>query len=330
MAIGLRLLRVMSATIFCIVLFTALFELLLVILRGGDEERISVWGIFGWAMLFRAPSYLFFGTIPLTAIAFALDRFGKSHLKFHTIFWVLAGLIATRSLTGGLLVGSVCGYVYWLIAGRKAGHESNNKFAMGSKIGPALGVIGYLFVGFMALQLAGLFYGGAKLLWVTIFDPGLGEPPYKVQFERENTARLKVALMDFPDTRSCLDKSVTEPKGEALKLMDWEKIDNSIEARVCVFRLISSYGDSSKATEWLEAQGFHSVNSFSSTTPHIRRDGTLAIHAVWSIRNNGPKFPTRGLIRRKFASIPYGMSVTTNWSDDGTELLSVGISMNTL
>ncbi|TCU20768.1 hypothetical protein EV130_112142 [Rhizobium azibense] len=56
----------------------------------------------------------------------------------------------------------------------------------------------------------------------------------------------------------------------------------------------------------------------------------LRISASYSIRKNGPKFPTRGIVRRAFGSIPYGMSVDATWSKDGQRLLWVETGFSTL
>ena len=113
--------------------------------------------------------------------------------------------------------------------------------------------------------------------------------------------------------------------------MDWDRIDNSEEAKVCMFRLLASLGRMDNSEEWLEAQGFRvSPISFNVSNPYEERGGILRVMASWSIRSKGPKFPTRRPIKRLFSSIPYGMSINTAWSADRSRLLYVGLGFNTL
>ncbi|WP_245498952.1 hypothetical protein [Rhizobium leguminosarum] len=102
------------------------------------------------------------------------------------------------------------------------------------------------------------------------------------------------------------------------------------EANVCMFRLLGSYEDLSYATDWFKAQGFDVPNAFSSARPYIESDGTQRVVGMYSIRKNGPKFPTQGVVRRAFGSIPYGMSVNATWSKDGKQLLWVNTNYSTL
>jgi hypothetical protein len=145
------------------------------------------------------------------------------------------------------------------------------------------------------------------------------------------TASQKVAMMDFPDPASCLKEAETDDLStNRLKEMDWDRIDNEDEAEVCMFRLLGSYENLSYATDWFEAQGFDVPPNFSSARPYIESDGTQRVTGGYSIQKNGPKFPTKGVIRRAFRSIPYGMSVDATWSKDGKQLLWVQTGFSTL
>jgi hypothetical protein len=145
------------------------------------------------------------------------------------------------------------------------------------------------------------------------------------------TAPQKVAMMDFPDPASCLKEAETDDLStDRLKEMDWDRIENEDEAEVCMFRLLGSYENLSYATDWFEAQGFDVPPNFSSARPYIESDGTQRVTGGDSIRKNGPKFPTNGVIRRAFRSIPYGMSVDATWSKDGKQLLWVKTGFSTL
>lgn len=76
MAVLVRLARIASATVLCIVVFAALFEFLNAALHylfppgsirdvGAYRRHQPFFGALWWGVVFRAPAYLFFGTVPM-------------------------------------------------------------------------------------------------------------------------------------------------------------------------------------------------------------------------------------------------------------------------
>ena len=328
MAVLLRLARVTAATALCLVVFAALFELFnaapnLIFSPGSIPDALL------WSVFFRAPGFLFFGTVPMVLAAGICEwRSIRSWLPYLVI-WSAAGLLATRmgAVVTVLLSAAAVSYLYWVLAGRSAGmlpyfeklRRRDGKFRF-------LNYASYAVLAFLGFQLAGYGYYGAKLFWVSyISEPGLGTPAFQKIQKRKLSAAQKVALMDFPDAASCLKKpKLSGPVN--LKEMDWDKIDNKEEAEVCIFRLLASYDDLSAATEWFEAQGFRVPENFSSARPHTDRTGMLRVSASHLIGTNGPKFPTRGVVRRAFRYLAYSMNVNAFWSADGKRLLAVDVS----
>lgn len=351
MTILVRLLRVALVTILCIVAFAALFEFLNAIpthlslpdhLQGGVAlpRGPLVFDAFVWGVVFRAPGYLFKGTIPLLIVLAVAEWKSAKSWRWYLTIWIVAGLLATAfpvsdplRLSAALLAAAATGYFYWLLAGKSAGdwlqawrmREPN----AGRKL---LNYAAYVVLAYLGYQLSGYLYYGGKLLWVTVVsEPGPGTPPFRAEYKRELTASQRVAMMDFPDPVSCLRKAETDDLSkDRLKEMDWERIDNDEEANVCMFRLLGSYEDLSYATDWFKAQGFDVPNAFSSARPYIESDGTKRVVGMYSIRKKGPKFPTKGIFRRAFKSIPYGMAVNATWSKDGKQLLWVNTDYSTL
>lgn len=351
MAILIRLLRVAFVTILCIVIFAALFEFLNAIptylflpdhLEGSVAYRSGMMlvGALWWGAVFRAPGYLFYGTVPLLIVLGVTEWRSMKGWRWYLAIGFVAGLPAAGlSLLNPLRIGAVLlaaaatSYLYWLLAGKSAGdrlqgwrrRERNGGFKFAN-------YAAYAVLAYLAFQLAEYAYHGGKLLWVTfVSEPGPGTPPFQVRFKRPLTASQKVALMDFPDLESCLKKAETDGLSiDRLKEMDWDRIDNKDEADVCMFRLLGSYPNLSYATDWFEAQGFDVSDDFSSAHPYIERDGTQRITGGYSIRKHGPKYPTKGIVRRAFGSIPYGMSVNATWSKDGRQLLWVQTDFSTL
>lgn len=351
MTILVRLLRIALVTILCIVAFAALFEFLNAIPthlslsnhpQGGvaNPRGSLVVDALVWGVVFRAPGYLFNGTIPLLIVLAVTEWKSAKSWRWYLTIWIIAGLLATGipvndplRLSAALLAAAATGYLYWLLAGKSAGdwlqawrmREPN----AGRKL---LNYAAYVVLAYLGYQLSGYLYYGGKLLWVSSGpEPNPGTPPFHVRFEREMTASQKVAMMDFPDPASCLKKAETDDVStDRLKEMDWDRIDNTDEAEVCVFRLLGSYENLSHATDWFEAQGFYVHPNFSSARPYVELDGTLRVTGVHSIRKDGPKFPTTGIIRRAFRSIPYSMSVDATWSKDSKQLLWVQTGFSTL
>ncbi|MGR9276147.1 hypothetical protein ACU8KI_16210 [Rhizobium leguminosarum] len=351
MATLVRQLRIALVTILCIVVFAALFEFFNAVptylslsdhIERGSAKSDStlVFEALVWGLLFRAPGYLFNGTVPLLIVlAVAEWRSTKTWLPYFAI-WLIAGLLATGfpitdplRLAAALLAAAAVSYLYWLLAGKSAGGWPQ----VWRKREPAstrklVNYAAYVLLAYLGYQLSGYLYYGGKLFWVTVVsEPGPGTPPFRAEYKRELTASQKVAMMDFPDPVSCLRKTETgDLSTDRLKEMDWERIDNDEEASVCMFRLLGSYEDLSHATDWFKAQGFDVPNAFSSARPYIESDGTQRVVGMYSIRKNGPKFPTKGVVRRAFGSIPYGMSVNATWSRDGKQLLWVNTNYSTL
>lgn len=169
-----------------------------------------------------------------------------------------------------------------------------------------------------------------KKVWVDFQEPSLGTPEYNYRFELLMTPEMKLALLKFSDPQSCVsDAALVEPS--VIVKIDWDKIETTNEASICIFRLLSVYGNLSMSDEWFNSHGFRvAENSFSAKTPHIERDGSLRVTGYWSVKNDGPLFPTSGFFRRVFASIPYAMSVSATWTEDGETLKWIGIDFSTL
>ncbi|MEH6646928.1 hypothetical protein [Sulfitobacter sp.] len=146
-----------------------------------------------------------------------------------------------------------------------------------------------------------------------------------------NDTALEVAAR-FPDPHSCLVAGTENQQSPERLRIDWERINWTTEAEVCIFRLLSALGGIEASRPFMEAQGFSmSPDSFSSENPYVEAsDDALRITAQWSIRNNEPEFPTRGVLARVRAVVPYSMKVNVYFSQDGSAVLAVQIGYNTL
>jgi hypothetical protein len=151
-----------------------------------------------------------------------------------------------------------------------------------------------------------------------------GIPPYRTQWEvrlteserdmydKEMGFWTRVALVEFPDPKSCLEDGVDPVTPETLTRMDWAKFRGTEQVAVCTFRLLAPYGDISHASAWFEHQGFE-------------LDGTLRVYGRWSIRDNGAKFHQSGMLHALNPFTPYDMNIHSFWSADGKGLLYIDI-----
>jgi hypothetical protein len=346
MALLGRLILILFAILLCIVIFAAGFEFLNAVgmflsnWQPNAEPRAALLAAFAWGVVFRAPGYMYLGTLPLLLL-FLLAEWQSIRVKWtYVIVWAFAGLLATSTAShqpvrflAAVLAGSASGYLYWMIVERSAGKTIGNPTpaAKDQRLSP-FRYVAYAIFCYLAYQSLGYAYYGGQLAWVTVVSrPDPGVPPFRVLHEREMTAAKQVAMWKFPDAESCLEVAQANVSFEKrLTWMNWRAIQNDAEANVCMFRLLGSYRDLSYATAWFEAQGFEVYEQFSSAIPHIERNGTKRVAATHSIRKHGPKFPTRGPVRRLIRSIPYSMVIDATWSPDGKRLLGVNTSYNTL
>lgn len=340
-----RLFVTTCVIVLCIASFAAVFEYLNCVgmyLNSDQAEPIGItlypvalW----WGLIFRAPGYIYFGTIPLLIVSLAAEWRALKVKWAYIAIWALAGLLTTSAgsfliprAIAAVLAGSLSGYLYWMLAGHVAGDalRRRNPEPILGRLMPVR-YLAFAILGYLAYQILTYVYYGGKLAWVSyVSHPDPGVPPFRVLRERDMTAAKKLAVWELPDVDSCLEEAPAHVSArERLTMMDWRRIENTAQADVCMFRLLEAYGDLSSATAWFEAQGFVVHELFSSATPYVERDGTQRVTATYSIRKNGPKFPTRG-IARLYGSIPYSMSINATWSSDGSQLLGVSTFYNIL
>ena len=359
-----RIIKISITTILCILIFAGLVEFfgalsVYISLPAGVTDpdilyqNTPLFGAIWWGVIFRGPGYMLGGTLPLLIVFLLFEWKDLSNKWFYIAIWISAGFSASLSFAA-IPAGFICGLLYWFFVGKYSGKWKNNLNVSTAKPSRSVGrYIAYgllLFIGYISL---GYVWYGYKMLEVIIRAPDRGTPPfisydegfrkaYNADHNKKfgNSARPvdipelgifhKVALRDFPNASSCMEGAEFASQKYNLIKLGWDKINNESEAEICTFRLLSALGDIKNASPWLESQGFKSTSNFNSKNPYKTNYGTLSVHGNYSIRTNGPKFPTSGFIRRAFGSIPYSMNVVTDWSIDGKKLLFVRYTFNTL
>lgn len=169
---------------------------------------------------------------------------------------------------------------------------------------------------------------------IAYFDanPPLGEPPFVAPDRHGITTGHKAALRRLPNLDSCIfswgERPLWDkfPQDKILHDFAWNRIHDRAEVEVCLFRVLTQIGNPDDAEKWLREQGF-STYVFPPGTLHNQ---THKIHAIWLIRAFGPKYRGISILERLLPSIPYSMTVDTQWSPDAEQLMSVRVTFSTL
>lgn len=240
-----------------------------------------------------------------------------------TIFLVAGTITGFFSIFVGALF--IFLLLYWLMTGRIAGRSgwSASNFLQNRWDENLYLLVMVVICGVLINWLSPKIFASTPLM-------ERGTPPFQVKYAHQINNDIKRALSKFQDTQACVEVDANAAIREELVRMDWDKILTTGDAEVCSFRLLHEWGSIAEATTWLTAQGFHVGTSFSSDSPYVSSDGTLRVDGNWSIRSNGPRFPTSGLLQRIFNAVPYGMNISATYSPDGRELLYLDIGFSTL
>ncbi|WP_170758871.1 hypothetical protein [Ruegeria lacuscaerulensis] len=101
--------------------------------------------------------------------------------------------------------------------------------------------------------------------------------------------------------------------------LDWSRIHNSHEAKVCIFRALQLSDDVEQAADWLDLQGLGVSRENSDGSPtKLRkgRDGDYYIHAGRTIRRSvgdtyvyTPLYKARTPLAQLLTLTAYGMSI---------------------
>ncbi len=99
--------------------------------------------------------------------------------------------------------------------------------------------------------------------------------------------RYWLALWQYPNVKSCLEKSEREKKEPNLLKLDWDRVGTGSGAEVCVFRLASSLGSADRTLTWLQYQKFRfrGLNRRGSQNfqPRFDTEPIYQVTARWSI-----------------------------------------------
>jgi hypothetical protein len=238
----------------------------------------------------------------------------------HENFWMLA-LLFWPSFSLGLLV--------WHLIERRLGNPGlalGPNFLWSWRRRPFLASAMFLLI-YKAIVGAKLFMA---LAGVWISPPDMGSPPYTTRTENARQLYVSLGVKKFPDAQSCLVADADAGRSADLTRIDWDRIATITEAEICIFRLLAASSGIESFATFAQAQGLQVIGrSHGASDFYVEPDGSLRAIANWSIDENGPKFPTRGLYWY-FVDIHYFMTVEATWSADGKTLLGVEVDFSSL
>lgn len=321
-----RFFRVLFSVVFCTAAALMLAFLLWPLSAGHYTHQAAA------ALFIIAFGFPFLGgfIVIMTGILYWFDRWrcGKPAWGFKRLLAIVI-VSALFSSVGffDVYAGAFFLFVslYWIMTGRIAGRPGwSIKHFWRTRLDEKL----YL-VGVVALVAPIVGWSLSYALY-SVLPERPGTPAFQVQYQHQMSPDIVRAMRVFPNVESCLVRGADPTKHEDLSRMDWDEISTTGEAQVCVFRLLHEWGGVADAQLWLEQQGFHVSSMNNSVLPYVAPNGTTRVDAGWSIRENGPRYPTSGVIRRIMWAVPHRMTVNATFNANGSELLYVNIGFSTL
>lgn len=148
---------------------------------------------------------------------------------------------------------------------------------------------------------------------------------------------VRAAIEEFPDVASCLKPDAIQNGVPDLDAIDWHKIRNDGDAKVCLFMIFEQLGDPESVNAWLGRMNFKPSGPFNDggisldQTRYLGLEDSvltelrvISVTARHSLEGQYPIFPTHGVWKylRRFLST--AQSVGVLWLPDG-RLIDVSI-----
>lgn len=154
---------------------------------------------------------------------------------------------------------------------------------------------------------------------------------------------VRVALKKFPDLASCLKPGAVKDGKADLNAIDWDKIRNDGDAKVCLFVIFERLAGPEEVKAWLTNQGFSAWGPFKRrSSPSVLESfgydvsskvynsyKNLSVGGGWSLRWHFPKFPTGGFARYYRPVLSRAQNIGVTWFPDG-KLMNVRITYQSI
>ena len=266
-------------------------------------------------------------------------RGSKMALPCSLGFWILFvwftlgrnGNVADVMIS--VAIGALSGLVFWLLLAsvKLSSDVGGQKFFASSKLDRLMSVA---FVG------AGVFFLGMALadrIEYLFFTEDIASPAIQDEFFRPLTVGELRATRRFPTVEAC---TIQDGRKDSLPNIDWSRIHNSNEAKICIFRVLQLTGNVEQAATWLAAQGLRVSQNAESGTPNkspLGRKGDYYVTAGRTIRRSEnhtyvytPLYKAKTPLGQLFSLMAYGVSFVVYYRAGETRPYSVSVSSSTV
>jgi hypothetical protein len=132
----------------------------------------------------------------------------------------------------------------------------------------------------------------------------------------------RAAVTRFPEVRACLLDSEKEKQTPNLTRFDWNKMNSTFDAEVCLFRVFSSIGSIEESRQWFESQGFKPHPLYQASGD----PGLLIMEAGWFTDKCGERFVSRHFWEWLSQLLDNNPISTSVWFTGDGEVRAVGVS----
>ncbi|MCR4376475.1 MAG: hypothetical protein NUV50_00065, partial [Rhodospirillales bacterium] len=152
---------------------------------------------------------------------------------------------------------------------------------------------------------------------------------------------VRAAIQKFPDVVSCLKPDAIKNGEPDFDAIDWHKIRNDGDAKVCLFMIFEQLGGPEPVKAWLGRMKLkpfgpgQTVQLSPSEARYFGYEGAIAdqpcigMSALWSLEGQYPIFPTYGIRRYIRRVESTGQTFGVRWFPDG-KLMDVSVSYNSI
>lgn len=152
---------------------------------------------------------------------------------------------------------------------------------------------------------------------------------------------VRTAIKKFPNLASCLKSNSAKDGKPNLNDIDWDKIENDGDAKVCLFMIFEQLKNSEKVKIWLARQGFKPFGP--SQIARLYKDEALLFNleesligqnligltGSWSLQGQYPKFPTSGFRYYYRRVLSRSQTIGVTWFPDG-KLMDISVSYDSI
>ena len=137
----------------------------------------------------------------------------------------------------------------------------------------------------------------------------LGETTHQLAYP----GRFVPSVQRFDTVLSCLKENARGLQRPSLGAFDWDRIDTDEDARVCLFRIATSYATIDDVENWMRSQGLTIARRMFDE--RARGGARTLVTGVWPIREKGPLYRKNMLQGWLNGLTAWGQSVSVDYRE---------------